>query len=234
MKRLGGVSFALDDPDELCNYMLHNINLIADDMCSIKNFNIIKHKDPWITPELLELIRDKDRALKKAKRTRSDNDWHISKRLQNSCFSRIRKAKGDRFKSELDTNKSDSKKFWKSIHELIPKNSKNKNKSELINQKNNQQISESDSATFINNFFSNIGPKVTKDFDQEWHYEGLTAEHLLGNIDEITLLCTKIDTSKAACVHNLSSTLINAFLALNTQLVFLTNSIFKTGIFPEE
>ena len=43
-------------------------------------------------------------------------DWILAKRKRNDCLTRVRKAKADFVKSELD----DSKKFWKNIHNIIP------------------------------------------------------------------------------------------------------------------
>ena len=174
-------------------------------------FNIKKYKDPWITPELLEMIRDKDVALKKAKRTKRAADWHNARKLRNTCLSQIRKAIGDMIKNELDTNKSDSKKFWKNIHDIIPKNSKNNNKIELVHQPTKQEVNSDEVATYINEFFSNIGPNLAKNFSQEWQYEGPVSDtqilNITTNIEEVLKICKEIDTSKAACIENLSSTL---------------------------
>ena len=78
---------------------------------------------------------------------------------------------------------------------------------------------------------------MAKNFTEEWQYEGVTTETNLENIttneQEVILICKEIDITKAACVYNLSSTLLkDAFLALSTQLAFLINNIFMTGIFP--
>ena len=161
----------------------------------------------------------------------------MAKRLRNTCLSKIRKAKGDLIRNELDTNKFDSKKFWKSIHDIIPKNSKEKNKIELVDQTNKKEIPETDSAKFINDFFSTIGPNLAKKIDQAWDYNGKIADNTLMDIitneEEVRNICKDIDTTKAACVENLSSNVLrDAFLALNRQLVYLINCIFKTGIFP--
>ena len=50
--------------------MLNNIETALNKICPLRTFRIKKYKEPWITQELLELIKDKDRLLKKAKRTK--------------------------------------------------------------------------------------------------------------------------------------------------------------------
>ena len=141
--------FASTEPEKIWDIMLSKITEVADNMCPVKEFKIKKYKDPWITPEILDLINEKDRALKKAKKTKKELDWIIARHLRNNCLSKIRKSKGEFVRDELDTHKSDSKKFWKKIHDIIPKNNKNQNKNELVDQSNNQEILENDSATFI-------------------------------------------------------------------------------------
>ena len=72
--------------------------------------------------------------------------------------------------------------------------------------------------------------------EQALHMSAMTykLEHIFTNEEEIIKICKEIDVSKAACLNNLSSTLLkNAFLALSSHLVFLINNIFRTGIFPE-
>ena len=64
---------------------LTNINKVLDDMCPSKTFNIKQVKQPWISPRLIELIKDKDKALKNAKKSKNPVLWSEAKRLRNAC-----------------------------------------------------------------------------------------------------------------------------------------------------
>ena len=114
----------LNDPNRLWDLMLLNISDSLDNICPLKNSKIKKYKEPWLSQELLELIKDKDIYLKKAKRTKLPNDWEIARRYRNDCLAKIRKAKADFVKSELDINSNDSNKIWKNIHDILPINNK--------------------------------------------------------------------------------------------------------------
>ena len=88
----------------------------------------------------------------------------------------------------------------------------------MIDQENDQNILETEKALFINNFFSNIGPNLAKNFSERLQYGGLTTEtnleHITTNNQEIIAICKDIDITKAACVYHLSSTILkDAFLA---------------------
>ena len=58
-------------------------------MCPLKTFKIKQKKDPWITSELLELIKDKDYALKCAKRTKNSDDWVRARSLNSNQTLRL-------------------------------------------------------------------------------------------------------------------------------------------------
>ena len=60
------------------NIVVKMINGILD---LIKSYKIKQEKELWITPPLLELIKDKDNALRKAKCRKDDQLWKEAKRL---------------------------------------------------------------------------------------------------------------------------------------------------------
>ena len=91
------------DPNLLWNIFYSHTTISIEQMCPLKNFKIKKFKDMWISDEILELIKEKDCALRKAKRTKSNHDWLLARRLRNLCVSRVRKAKSDFIKNELKT-----------------------------------------------------------------------------------------------------------------------------------
>ena len=141
-------------PNILWDIMLNNIETTLNEICPLRTFRIKKYKEPWITQELLELIKDKDSLLKKAKRTKCPEDLTIAKRYRNDCLSKIRKAKADFVSSELETNNmSDSKKFWKNIKNVLPIGVKANKKIRLSNTNTNVEIPECDTACHINDFF---------------------------------------------------------------------------------
>ena len=84
------------NPNRMWEIMKDNIEEIIDTMCPLKTFRINQIKQPWITAPLIELIKDKDKALKNAKKRKNDeNLWKQAKRIRNICTNRLRKAKAD-------------------------------------------------------------------------------------------------------------------------------------------
>ena len=73
---------------------------------------------------LIELIKDKDYAMKVAKKRGDPNLWAEAKRLRNICTNRLRKARADYIKENLENNFGNCEKFWKNIQTVLP-NKKN-------------------------------------------------------------------------------------------------------------
>ena len=95
--------------------MLGIILKSIDIMCPVKVFRVKQEKEQWITPPLLELIKDKDNAMKRAKKRKDPELWKLAKSLRNNCTKRIREARANFIKENLNNNLGNSKKFCAGI-----------------------------------------------------------------------------------------------------------------------
>ena len=225
------------DIDRQWNLFEQNISIVLDEMCPKKTFRIKQVKQPWITPRLLELILDKDKAMKKAKKSKRNDLWNEAKRLRNACTNRLRKAKAQYIKEQLEIHSNDQKKFWKHIQEVIPNSNKNTKIINLKDTNTGDPIELNDTADYINNFFINIGPNLAKNCHQPWQFTGNTCDHVLENIEtssaELTDICKTININKASCVTDISSEILkDAFLAIPGKLCLLFNNCFRTATTP--
>ena len=222
------------------NELLKIIYDSIDNMCPVKVYRVKQDKEKWITPPLLELIKDKDYAMKIAKRRGDPELWKIAKTLRNRCTKRLRKARADHIKENLDTNMGNSKKFWKNIQEVLPnRKSKFKNSFTLFDSEKNEIVGSDDTANFINAFFTGIGPKLAQQYKTPWNYEGVEANVTMGDIvtdvNEILNLCKNININKSSSVDHLSSEILrDAFLSIPLKIVELFNLSFNSGEIPKE
>ena len=209
-----------------------------DKMCPLKDFKTKQKKEPWITNELIELIKDKDALLKRAKKRKDKQLWIEAKRLRNHCIRRLRVAKAEYIKENLDNNIGDQKKFWKNIQDVLPSKKKNGNSIiKLMDKNSGKQIEENDTATYINDFFVNIGPNLAKKCNTDWKFRGKTCKNIIEsintNVDEIIKLCSGININKSSCIEHLSSQILrDAFLAVPMKVVELFNLSFSTSEIP--
>ena len=100
-----------------------------------------------------------------------------------------------------------------------------------------EQIPEENTASYINDFFVNIGPNLAKECNSGWNFRGKTCvnsiDDIVTNVDEIVKLCKNINVNKASCIEHLSSQIVrDAFLAIPLKIVQLFNLSFKLAEIP--
>ena len=244
-----GEFYKLEDSNLAWEYVLNQITPIVDRMCPVRLFQIKNYRPDWVTPELLEQIKDRDYFYKKAKSSGSEDDWNIAKHLRNTTNSNIRQARRDFVLSELNEHKTDQKKFWKTIRSVIP-DEKGSVKQDILLKRDGVKIAREEVAPYVNEFFINIG-NITSPTDASqpcrptlpsrttgvrgpsnsqkpglWTFENFTE-------NEVIRVVKSINTSKSSGIDNLSSFVLKeAFLTLTTQLTFLFNLTVKFSEFP--
>ena len=77
---------------------------------------------PWLTSNIKVLINDRDKVLRKARKTNREIDWSHYKSLRNRWTKNIRVAKSNYLKSLLNENANSPRKFWSIIKQIIPNN----------------------------------------------------------------------------------------------------------------
>ena len=108
------------DPTLLWDILYQNIKQIIDVMCPLKDYRVKNSNKPWITDELLEQIKDKDRALKRAKRTKKDDDWIIARRLRTTALRMSDVQNQPSFKMNLILTKQIPRNFGNKLIQLFP------------------------------------------------------------------------------------------------------------------
>ena len=140
-------------PNDIWRKLYDIILSYIDLQCPLKEFKIKKVKDPWVSPELLEFIKDKDKALPKAKKSKLATDCIIARRLRNECLQRVRNCKSEFMKNELNNNQDDSKKFWNTVKTVIPDNKNTNSKFHILDSDKQDYVSHENLPNFVNNFF---------------------------------------------------------------------------------
>ena len=95
-------------------------------------------------------------------------------------------------------------------------------------------------ADTLNKYFTNIGPSLATNMRDPWYYAGNIINTMLEDDfsidnDELLKLLQDIDVTKSSAIEFLSSNILkDAFICLITQLTFIFNLSFNTGIFPDD
>ena len=236
-----------------------NYNIIHNHLTHIKNkhlpfkfvkFNKYKHKsNKWITAGVLRSIKYRDKLYKALQNT--DRTSHLYFPLKqklnkyNSLLKKIiREAKVKYYNSRLEESKSNMKKTWSVINEIICKTKHHKKgiKAIILNGKqlkDPQSIAES-----FNNFFVNIGPSLTKNARHipEKTFQVYLNKTILTSFDFQLIDESNFDKvmqslhTKTSSGHDGISVKLLKYLApgLRQPLTFIINQSLLTGIFPEK
>ena len=230
--------FGIEDPNECWDLLYSRIIGILDKMCPEKNFKVNIYREEWMNKDIMERIIDKDKAIKKAKKSNDKNDWEYAKRLRREVGQLVELSRKSHFQEEFENSKDDPKRFWRNIYDIIPKNKDSKPKIHLKNQ-DGSEIKSENAATFINNFFTNIGPNLASKFNEPWKYFGKEIENEINDIEIIEGIVydfvKDIDIHKSSGFNELSSVCLrDALLVLIAQLSYIFKQSLKTSKFPDK
>ena len=237
--------YRLTDPNKAWDLMIDRITLTIDRMCPMRTFKIKNYRPEWVTPELIELIKDRDYFYKKAKQTNDEDAWNIARHLRNVTNASIRQARKDFVLEELRENKSDYKKFWKTIRTVIPSEKVKANRDILLTHEG-RKLPKDEVAQYVNDYFINIGKhpgggtdihedqySTAQDEDEEGVGEVKWAFREF-NEAEVYKMVQSINIYKSSGLSNISSFIVKeAFSILVSQITFLFNLTIKTAVFPQ-
>ena len=153
------------------------------DICNInapiKKLKVTQNNPKWISRELYELMDQRDNAYKKAKATKSDQDFKSAKEVRNHLNRTILKAKREYLEQTLTKNTLNHRKIWKKLQEHLPGKRKNNTISKMRNHSGDITDSPKDMANLLNDHFASIGLKLANDIPKRDNTNLLP--HLLGN-----------------------------------------------------
>ena len=116
-------------------------------------------KSPWITPELTELMRERDYHQKHAHKTNSEYHWQQFRELRNQVNSQIKLAKSKYYQDSVNANKDNPSDLWKTLNNLTSRNKSGTNPTCIISEE--KPVTDQKSiATILNEYFTSIGTKL--------------------------------------------------------------------------
>ena len=74
LRNVDWATFANFDIDSCWNYLLENIMDILDNVCPEKKIKFAKNRPSWLTNDLINLMKERDRLLKVYQKSKQEND----------------------------------------------------------------------------------------------------------------------------------------------------------------
>ena len=230
--------------DDGWNAMYTRIKNVVDSLCPIKKYKFSKEKPNWLTNDIVLLMKERDRCLRKYSKTRLEVDKKEMRKIRNLVNISVKNARADYIKEKLETHKNDPKKFWKHISEILPNKKSNSQQFNNIHDDNNDKIGHDQLADHINYYFSNIGLKLDEhiprhqddQLQQQPTINFLTSIDRFQSIKETDLLkeLGKISIYKSSGLLNMPTYLLKkCFIILIKQLLVIMNKSLFNGYFPK-
>ena len=134
---------------------------VVDIYIPMRKKRIRKNACPWITNEIIDIMKERDNVLHAAKREDSSVLWNTYKSFKNRVTHLMKDQKKEYYSNLILRNHNDSKKVWKCLKDIIPKSPDllphtiNVNGAPVTD---NTRIAEA-----FNEFFITNATKITKD-----------------------------------------------------------------------
>ena len=102
----------------MCSFKYIFLSVI-DNIAPMKEVRIKQRTEPWITNEILQCIKDRDKAFYTYKKVNIQENYNRYKYLRNKTQYIIFCAKRDYFKNIVSDYENDSKSLWNSLKVLV-------------------------------------------------------------------------------------------------------------------
>ena len=108
------------EPNQCWERLYNTIIDVLNVMAPLRTSTFRKDRPEWLTADLIEIMKDRDRAMKLACKSKLTTDKKIARVLRNHVNKAVKSAKSEYLLTKLDTYKKDPKKFWQAINDILP------------------------------------------------------------------------------------------------------------------
>ena len=237
----------LTNVNDQWDYFFDTVKNSLDLMCPVREFSFKKEKPPWLTHDLIELIKDKDHLLTRARKSKKEDDKINARHARNLVNALIKRARSDFVREQLDTHRNDPKKFWEIIKTVFGNNS---SKTPLyLTDDDNNPVPDTNIAEHVNSFFTQIGLKLAntinethgpdlahqRDLPVGYHVDYDTFQWTRFTVENVVKEVSAIHVHKSSGFTQISSKIWKiVFLQFPQVLTNLFNMSVETGIFPDK
>ena len=208
--------------------------------------NIRGQSAPWLSSDVKKLMNDRDKLLRKSRRTKDQLDISQYKRKRNEVNIAIRKARSSYHKNMLKENSGNPNKFWKSLKTIYPTKSTT---GPSMHSFDIDGIKTDDPARISNafcSFFATVTSKLRESAiplrDFVWRNPAAIPQRTDKQIKfrpisklEVERELRSIKRTKSTGIDNLPPGLLkDAACFISAPLAHLINLSLETGIFPTD
>ena len=237
------IYFSAENPNAMWEIWKKIFLNVLDKHAPLQHKKIRSKKAPWITNDIKNLMNTREKFKRKAILTNNENDWLNFRLTRNKVNVKLRNAKKDYYSPKIAGQKFNPKKAWKSINSLLGRENKPTVVNELTVGNNNLTCPE-DIAEGFNEYFSNIGPKLSSKIDSsnynfETYIKSAKSEFAAFQpltVSQISHLLHGLSGNKATGIDTISCKIIKlaAPAVISDSLTLICNQAITLSSFPDE
>lgn len=215
---------------------------IVDKHAPIKKKRIKNKKSPWLTASIKKSMINRDKLKSAAIKTNTAEDWLNYKNLKNRLNNEIKKTKTRYYQENFRSNTGKPREIWKSINEIMSRNTKNDSKINSIKTDAGSTTSPEVMSEAFNKYFTEIGsnlayqlPKSTKSYSDFINPVNSRFQLELISSPKVLKLLNNLSANKATGIDKIPCCLVKlAAPYIADSLCDIFNSSIRLGIFPSD
>ena len=136
------------------------IESVLDQIAPVKVFKFRNTKLGWLSDGLIEMMHDRDIALKRARKSKKPEEKKHARNIRNLVNHYIKQARSEFLKEQLENLKDKPKKSWNILDDIF--NPGNKSNTFKLIDTQGICMSDIEAAEVINSYFANIGKELAE------------------------------------------------------------------------
>ena len=224
------------------DFFMNNIINIFDKYFPIESTKInYKNRNPWINQNLKNEIKIRDKLFLLSRQIPTKKNKDNYKKYKNVNLSNQRKAERNYYREQFDLHKTDLKKSWNIIKNIISKEDNRHSEKHTCFLINNQYISDSKIiANTFNNYFVHVGSSLAKNIQNGTnplqYFESIKNSIHIPEItmDEVRTIISAIKNSASGYDELPASILKQCSDSYLEPLTLLINLSISRGIVPDK
>ena len=155
-----------ENVDEAADIFNSNVLEVLDHHAPMVERRIRHDSPPWVNEVLLNAISERDYLKKIAARSeRGSIEWQRYTKKRNSVIKLNNRLKKEYYQKTIDDNKTQSRKLWKTLQNLVPGSKSNNVTPHSLTHENKEISNKKEMATIFNKFFATVGSKLGETFN---------------------------------------------------------------------
>ena len=129
---------------------------VIDNIAPVKQIRLKQRTEPWLTAEILELIKIRDMFLYKFRKEKNSDFYKQFCFYRNKVQKEVKTAKSDFLSNKIEENKNNPKKLWEQIKSLGYINKSKSSPNIVLNIDNENCYEDKKIANHFNIFFTTV------------------------------------------------------------------------------